>query len=78
MTDIKDTNAPSVHAEALSIPAKSLYGLTPKVEDAIMQAVAVGEAGRVRALTALFTSKDMADLLGRISPKNVALYCVFR
>ena len=70
MTDIKDTNTPSVHAEALSIPAKSLYGLTPKVEDAIMQAVAAGEAGRVRALTAPLHSADMADLLGRISPKK--------
>lgn len=53
-----------------AIPAKSLYGLTPKVEAAIMAAVELGEQRRVRALTAPLHSADMADLLGRISPKK--------
>ena len=52
------------------IPAKSLYGLTPKVEAAIIAAVELGEQGRVRALTAPLHSADMADLLGRVSPKK--------
>ena len=52
------------------IPAKSLYGLTPKVEAAIIAAVELGEQGRVRALTAPLHSADMADLLGRVTPKK--------
>ena len=69
MTDI-DNDIPALEGEQSHIPAKSLYGLTPKVEAAIMAAVEVGEQRRVRALTAPLHSADMADLLGRVSPKK--------
>ena len=69
MSDI-DNDIPAGEGEQSHIPAKSLYGLTPKVEAAIMAAVDVGEQRRVRALTAPLHSADMADLLGRISPKK--------
>lgn len=65
-----DHDITATDAEAPQIPAKSLYGLTPKVEAAIMAAVEAGEQRRVRALTAPLHSADMADLLGRISPKK--------
>lgn len=67
----KDTiNTPRSDSDTPYIPAKSLYGLTPKVEAAIIEAVVDGEQERVRALTAPLHSADMADLLGRISPKK--------
>ena len=65
-----DTDITVSDGDAGNIPAKSLYGLTPKVEAAIITAVMAGEQGRVRALTAPLHSADMADLLGRISPKK--------
>ncbi len=65
-----DHDITATDAEVSQIPAKSLYGLTPKVEAAIMAAVEAGEQRRVRALTAPLHSADMADLLGRISPKK--------
>ena len=70
MTDSNDVLAQAVETDQVSVPAKSLYGLTPKVEDAIMEAVSLGDEGRVRALTAPLHSADMADLLGRVSPKK--------
>ena len=69
MSDI-DNDISGLEGEQSQIPAKSLYGLTPKVEAAIMEAVEVGEQRRVRALTAPLHSADMADLLGRVSPKK--------
>ena len=66
--DVKHAHA-SAETDQLHIPAKSLYGLTPKVEVAIMDALELGETGRVRALTAPLHSADMADLLERVSPK---------
>ena len=69
MSDI-DNDISGLEGEQSQIPAKSLYGLTPKVEAAIMAAVEVGEQRRVRALTAPLHSADMADLLGRVSPKK--------
>ena len=69
MSDL-ETDISVVEADTTHIPAKSLYGLTPKVEAAIMDAVKAGEKTRVRALTAPLHSADMADLLGRISPKK--------
>ncbi|MGC6517272.1 MAG: magnesium transporter [Candidatus Puniceispirillaceae bacterium] len=70
MTDSNDVHPQLVEPDQMSVPAKSLYGLTPKVEDAIMEAVSLGDEGRVRALTAPLHSADMADLLGRVSPKK--------
>ena len=63
-------NAPLSDIETVYIPAKSLYGLTPKVEAAILAAVEGGDADRVRALTAPLHSADMADMLGRVPPKK--------
>ena len=54
----------------VQIAAKSLYGLTPKVEAAIHQALEEGEYARVRILTAPLHSADLADLLGRLRPKE--------
>ena len=70
--DTDMTSDPSVGQEADTpfIPAKSLYGLTPKVEDAIMTALQEGAGGRIRALTAPLHSADLADLLSRVSPKK--------
>ena len=45
----------------------SLYGLTPKVETAIIDSVQKGAAQRVRALMAPLHPADQADLLERIS-----------
>ena len=49
----------------------SLYGLTPKVETAIIDAVQKGVAQRVRALIAPLHPADQADLLERI-PVGIA------
>ena len=54
--------------DAVHIPAKSLYGLTPKVEAAILDALDAGEQARIKALTAPLHSADMADLLERVRP----------
>ena len=54
--------------EQPQVPAKSLYGLTPKVEDAIMAALEDEALERVRALTAPLHSADLADLLERVTP----------
>ena len=56
--------------DSVQIAAKSLYGLTPKVEAAIHQALEAGEYARVRILTAPLHSADLADLLGRLRPKE--------
>ena len=69
MQNDSDHASVSADTEQLQIPAKSLYGLTPKVEAAIMEALETGAHGRVRALTAPLHSADMADLLERVSPK---------
>ena len=70
--DTDMTSHPSVgqDQEAPFIPAKSLYGLTPKVEEAIMTALHEGASDRIRALTAPLHSADLADLLSRVSPKK--------
>ena len=65
-----DNSLLSGESDNVQVPAKSLYGLTPKVEAAIIEAVEAGEQRRVRALIAPLHSADMADLLGRISPKK--------
>ena len=45
---------------------KSLYGLTPKVETAIIEAVQLGAVRRLRALIAPLHPADQADLLERM------------
>ena len=46
-------DAPSHRDESLSL--SSLYGMTPKVEAAVITALAEGKTQRVRALVARFT-----------------------
>lgn len=50
----------------------SLYGLTPKVEDAILDALKTGEDSRVRMLVAPLHPADQADLLERVKPSICA------
>ena len=50
----------------------SLYGLTPKVEDAILDALKTGEDSRVRMLVAPLHPADQADLLERVNPSICA------
>ena len=54
--------------DAVHSPAKSLYGLPPTVEAAILDALDAGEQARIKALTAPLHSADMADLLERVRP----------
>ena len=46
-------------------PLASLYGLTPRVEAAVYEAIDAGSARQVRALVAPLHSADQADLLTR-------------
>ena len=53
----------------------SLYGITPKVEAAIVDAIAGGSVQRVRTLVSPLHPADRADLLERLSkPQRVRLY----
>ena len=53
----------------------SLYGLTPKVETAVVAAVAEGDVERVRMLFAPLHPADRADLLERLNkPQRKRLY----
>jgi len=51
----------------------SLYGLTPKVEGAIISAIDAGLDRRVRALVAPLHPADQADLLERLSQRKAEL-----
>ncbi|MGB2000864.1 MAG: magnesium transporter MgtE N-terminal domain-containing protein, partial [Candidatus Puniceispirillaceae bacterium] len=52
----------------------ALYGLTPKVESAIIDAIAGGAEDRARALVAPLHPADQADLLERLpAPQAAAL-----
>ena len=55
-------------ADSAPVHVASLYGLTPKVEDAILEALEAGEDGRVRMLVAPLHPADQADLLERVKP----------
>ena len=48
----------------------SLYGLTPKVESAIIDAVQSGAVHRVRTLVAPLHPADQADLLERLPTRS--------
>ena len=50
----------------------ALYGLTPKVESAIVTAVSTGAEDRARALVAPLHPADQADLLERLPPFRAA------
>ena len=51
------------HVDQLS----SLYGMTPKVEVAVIQALAEGHTRRVRALVSPLHPADQADLIERLN-----------
>jgi magnesium transporter len=51
---------------------KALYGLTPKVETAIIKAVQVGAVRRLRTLVAPLHPADQADLLERMPARTAA------
>ena len=57
-----DTHEPS------GLQVASLYGLTPKVEDAILDALESEQHSRVRMLVAPLHPADQADLLERVKP----------
>ena len=61
--DAQDPNA---------LQVASLYGLTPKVEDAILDALEAGQHSRVRMLVAPLHPADQADLLERVKPSICA------
>ena len=50
----------------------ALYGLTPKVESAIVMAISTGAEDRARALLAPLHPADQADLLERLPPFRAA------
>ena len=50
----------------------SLYGLTPKVETAILEAVQSGAVRRVRTLIAPLHPADQADLLERMPTRSAS------
>ena len=53
----------------------SLYGMTPKVEAAVINAIVDGHAQRVRSLVAPLHPADQADLLERLNkPQRILLY----
>ena len=58
-------DAPSHRDESLSL--SSLYGMTPKVEAAVIAALAEGKTQRVRALVAPLHPADQADLVERLN-----------
>lgn len=58
--------------DAPSLQVASLYGLTPKVQDAILAAVDAGQDNRVRMLMAPLHPADQADLLERVKPSICA------
>ena len=58
-------DAPSHRDESLSL--SSLYGMTPKVETAVITALAEGKTQRVRALVAPLHPADQADLVERLN-----------
>lgn len=51
----------------------ALYGLTPKVESAIVTAIEGGAEDRARALVAPLHPADQADLLVRLPPSRAAI-----
>lgn len=75
-TKPKKTKADSrKHSRDDGIALASLYGMTPKVEVAVVNAIADGKTQRVRALVAPLHPADQADLLERLNaPQRQLLY----
>ena len=69
-TSPENTRSDSQDPNALQVA--SLYGLTPKVEDAILDALEAGQHSRVRMLVAPLHPADQADLLERVKPSICA------
>lgn len=65
-----ENTMPDQDTSALQVA--SLYGLTPKVEAAILEAVAAGNKRRARMLVAPLHPADQADLLERVSTEQCA------
>lgn len=62
-----EISRPDTH-EPSDLQVASLYGLTPKVEDAILDALESEQHSRVRMLVAPLHPADQADLLERVKP----------
>jgi magnesium transporter len=60
-----DTKDQTVHDDD---PLASLYGMTPKVEAAVITSLADGDVRRVRALVSPLHPADQADLVERLNP----------
>ena len=58
--------------DSASFEVASLYGLTPKVEDAILAALEAQQDSRVRMLIAPLHPADQADLFERVKPPILA------
>ena len=76
----QNKQAKELRAEAVDAPERrddgdrlaALYGLTPKVESAIVAAIRDGSEDRARALMAPLHPADQADLLERLPPARAA------
>ena len=66
------TQAESVEKRDDGDRLAALYGLTPKVESAIVTAISTGAEDRARALLAPLHPADQADLLERLPPFRAA------
>ena len=67
-----ETQAESVEKRDDGDRLAALYGLTPKVESAIVTAISTGAEDRARALLAPLHPADQADLLERLPPFRAA------
>ncbi len=72
MAEEMPPEASLAETEASDLLVTSLYGLTPKVEAAILQAVEAENARRARLLVSPLHPADQADLLERVSADQCA------
>lgn len=65
--DVSEQNEKSPIGREDPAPLSSLYGMTPKVEAAVITALAEGKIARVRALVSPLHPADQADLIERLN-----------